>query len=111
MELIELDIQPKDTLVSKSKWLVLGELVDLHGYTDVVARLTAPDLEDDVLRNHFLADRLDIFEGLPVTNGSVEERDDGAVRLEFRIQSADSGEIGQALRDVHERALVRSFND
>jgi hypothetical protein len=110
MDLIDLEIHPRDTLRSKARWFILGEIADLDGYADVTARLTAPKTEDG-LADHFLADRLDIFECLPVTNGSVEEMGDGSVRLEFRVLSADNEKISQTLRDVHDRALGRSFND
>jgi hypothetical protein len=111
MDLTDIEIYPKDTVFSKAKWIVLGEIVDLDGYAEVVARLTAPNLEGDVLRNHFLADSLDIFEGPRVDDGSVEEMDDGSVQLEFRIQAADRRRINQTLRNIHDRALERSFND
>lgn len=71
-------------------------------------RFSAVNLEGEELRNRFLGDHLDLFEGLPVSNGSVEEKADGTVMATFRIESANVEDVKGTMTDVLDRTRQRS---
>jgi hypothetical protein len=109
MEVIWLEVQRSKDALFLLKWFFLGGFVEFEGQTNVVARFTGHNLGiGNSISDVFIAEEQDLFDGLPVSDGTIDENEDGTISAAFQIESADVGEVRETIHEILDRADHRT---